>query len=261
MVEEDRALGGRELHGLELAHVTRPVQVDAAPEIPGHALVHGDVPVLVHADEVRPRERPERNREDGGDEGQPERAEHGAASPAGLAAEAGAGLGAGSSSSAGPHSRSATAVAAGAGAAIVGASRPVSVSSRSSSWPRPLPDATTVSSSPPSPSASRKRTTVTLSSPPALFAALTSPLPAWSRSFALRHEVADLIVVDHRRQPVGAEEEEVVGLGRHRERVDVDLRIRPQRTRDHRALRMGVRFLRRDAARFGRGRRRESGRR
>ena len=84
---------------------------------------------------------------------------------------------------------------------------------------------------------------MTLSSPPALLAALTSPLPRLLEVARAREEVADLLVVDHRRQPVGAEEEEVARLGLDRERVDVDLAVRAERARDHRALRVSVGLL------------------
>ena len=58
----------------------------------------------------------------------------------------------------------------------------------------------------------------------------------------------DLPVRDHRRQPVGADQVEVARLGRDRERVDVDVRLGAERPRDHRALRVHLRLLRRELA-------------
>ncbi len=156
-----------------------------------------------------------------------------------------AGGGAGSSSSTGgPHSRSMTAVWA--AAAATGGSRPVRVSSRSSSWPRPFPEATTVSSISLRPPARRNRTTVMLSSPPAWFAAFTSPLPACSRSRASVRSFRIVVVRHHRRQPVRTEEEEIAVLDRDRERVDVHLGVGSERARDHGPLWMRVRLLRRE---------------
>jgi hypothetical protein len=60
-------------------------------------------------------------------------------------------------------------------------------------------------------------------------------------------EVADLLVVDHRGEPVGADKEEVVAFGGDRERVDVDFAVRAEGTGDHRSLGMGVRLFRGDA--------------
>ena len=56
-------------------------------------------------------------------------------------------------------------------------------------------------------------------------------------------DAEDVVVRHHRRQPVGAEEEEVARLGLDRERVDVDLRVGPERARDHGALRVCVGLL------------------
>ena len=53
---------------------------------------------------------------------------------------------------------------------------------------------------------------------------------------------------DHVREPVGADQEEVAGLGLDRERVDLDGRLRPERARDRRALRVALGLLRRQHA-------------
>ena len=88
-----------------------------------------------------------------------------------------------------------------------------------------------------------------LSSPPPAFAASTSArAAARDRRGAARASVEDLVVGDHRRQPVGAEQEDVARLRLDRERVDVDVGIGAERARDHRALRMGLRLLRRELA-------------
>jgi hypothetical protein len=62
-------------------------------------------------------------------------------------------------------------------------------------------------------------------------------------------DVEDLLVADHRSQPVGADQEEVAGVGLDRERVDVDVRVGSERARDHRALRVRLRLLGRQPAR------------
>ena len=59
-------------------------------------------------------------------------------------------------------------------------------------------------------------------------------------------DAEDVVVRHHRREPVGAEEEEVARLGLDRGRVDVDLGIGAERARDHRALRVGVGLLGRE---------------
>ena len=61
-------------------------------------------------------------------------------------------------------------------------------------------------------------------------------------------ELFDRPVVDHRGQAVGAEQEEVAGSRLDGERVDVDVRVGAERARDHRPLRVLLRFLRRQLA-------------
>ena len=58
----------------------------------------------------------------------------------------------------------------------------------------------------------------------------------------------DRVVVDHRRQAVRAEQEEVARLGRRRERVDVDVRVGAEGARDHGALRVRLGLLGREPA-------------
>ncbi len=99
------------------------------------------------------------------------------------------------------------------------------------------------------PSAISNATTVMLSSPPPLFAAFTSALSASSMSprFSL-DESRISRSSHHRRQPVGAEQEDVAGLRVDRERVDVDVGVGAERARDHGALRMRLRLFRRELA-------------
>src|SRR5665811_1693199 len=52
----------------------------------------------------------------------------------------------------------------------------------------------------------------------------------------------DALLADHRRQAVGAEQEDVAGGGRGGLHVDVDLRFGPERTGDDRALRVLLRL-------------------
>ena len=87
-----------------------------------------------------------------------------------------------------------------------------------------------------------------LSSPPPEFAARTRLRAASSRRAGLLDEPEDVLLGHHRRQPVGAEEEEVSRLDVDRDHVDVDLRIGSERAGDHGALRVGVGLLRREAA-------------
>ena len=88
-----------------------------------------------------------------------------------------------------------------------------------------------------------------LSSPPPSFAACDE------RARGVVEVVARLddgrgssLVADHVGQPVGAEQEEVAGLGLDRERVDVDVGLGAERARDHRALRVRLRLLGRELA-------------
>ena len=88
-------------------------------------------------------------------------------------------------------------------------------------------------------SATSKSTAVTLSSPPWSFAAVISACVACAQVVAVpQHELGDALGVDHRRQAVGAEQEDVARLRRDRERVDVDVRVGAERARDHGALRV-----------------------
>jgi hypothetical protein len=61
-------------------------------------------------------------------------------------------------------------------------------------------------------------------------------------------ELEDLLVLDHVAEPVGADEEDVPVLGLDREAVDVHVGIRPDGARDHAALRVDLRLLRRELA-------------
>ena len=54
----------------------------------------------------------------------------------------------------------------------------------------------------------------------------------------LLEQRAQLGLVDHRGQPVGAQQEEVARLGREDVDVDLDARLGPERARDHGALRV-----------------------
>ena len=85
---------------------------------------------------------------------------------------------------------------------------------------------------------SRKRTTVMLSRPPRSLAARIRRRAAVCRSSVAGEDRGDVLVVEHRRQPVGAEQEDVAGAGAEGHRVDVDLRLGPERAGDHRPLRV-----------------------
>ena len=88
-----------------------------------------------------------------------------------------------------------------------------------------------------------------LSSPPRSFAALIrarAPAPRSSR--CSRTSSAIGAGVDHRRQAVRAEQEDVPVLGLDGERVDVDVGVGAERAGDHRALRVDLRLLRRQLA-------------
>ena len=62
----------------------------------------------------------------------------------------------------------------------------------------------------------------------------------------LLDRLEDRLVVDHRRQAVGAEQEHVAVPRLDRERVDVDVRVGAERPRDHRALRVRLGLLGRE---------------
>ena len=69
------------------------------------------------------------------------------------------------------------------------------------------------------------------------------------RSSRLRSTSARIVVVvDHRREPVGAEHEEVARATLDLEGVDVDVGVGAERARDHRALRVRLGLLRRELA-------------
>ena len=53
----------------------------------------------------------------------------------------------------------------------------------------------------------------------------------------------DVLVAEHRREAVGTEQEEVARLGDDGQRVDVDVRVGAEHTRDHRPLRVVLRLL------------------
>ena len=59
----------------------------------------------------------------------------------------------------------------------------------------------------------------------------------------LRDTRRDRLDIDHRGEAVGAEQEEVADSGLKRERVDVDVGVGTERTRDHRSLRMHFGFF------------------
>ena len=90
---------------------------------------------------------------------------------------------------------------------------------------------------------SRKATTVMLSRPPASFASATSRVTASSRSSVDGERPRDPVVLDHRRQPVGAEQEDVARAGAEGERVDLDLLLGAERPGDDRALRVVLGLL------------------
>ncbi len=110
-------------------------------------------------------------------------------------------------------------------------------------------------------SASLKSTTVTLSSPPAAFAVVDERL---RRAREIASALLDERRGSWRRRPSSVSPSEQStktssGCGRHRDRVDLDVRLRPEGARDHRSVRMGAGLLRRSAGRSGRARRRASG--
>ncbi len=78
--------------------------------------------------------------------------------------------------------------------------------------------------------------TVMLSRPPARLASSTRARTAVSIEEARAEEPGDVIVVEHRRQAVGADQEDVAGLGRDRLHVDLDLRFGAEGAGDDRAL-------------------------
>ena len=77
-----------------------------------------------------------------------------------------------------------------------------------------------------------------LSRPPRSLAALTSRRAVRSRSPSRLQDREQVLVGEHRRQAVGAEQEDVAGLGAEGHRVDLDLGLGAERAGDHRALRM-----------------------
>ena len=88
-----------------------------------------------------------------------------------------------------------------------------------------------------------------LSSPPAWLAAAISFARGGVEIVARGDEYPlDLLVGDHRGEPVGAEQEEVAVLRREREEVDLDLGVGAERASDDRALRVGLGLLGREAA-------------
>ena len=103
---------------------------------------------------------------------------------------------------------------------------------------------------------------MTLSSPPARFAAATSASAAACGSRAgLLEQLHDLLVAHHRAQPVRAD----AGRGRPARRsivrrVDLHVRLGAERARDDGAMRMDGRLRLRQPAAFARARRRASGR-
>ena len=107
---------------------------------------------------------------------------------------------------------------------------------RSASRPRAAPAGAAASSS-------RKASAVMLSRPPARFASSTSARTAASIEVAPASSRGDLLLADHRRQPVGAEQEDVAGLGGDGLHVDLDLRLGAERAGDDRALRMVLGLL------------------
>src|SRR5688500_11089504 len=82
VVEERTALVGRQLGALKPAHVPPAVEADSVAQVERHALVDGDAPVLVGADEVRPREAVQGSPEQQGDEPEGERRPEDAPPPA-----------------------------------------------------------------------------------------------------------------------------------------------------------------------------------
>ena len=114
-------------------------------------------------------------------------------------------------------------------------------------------DITTVS--PPS-SAISNVTAVMLSSPPPRFAAASSGFVAASgRRGSPRARARIVVGVHHRREPVRAEQEDVARLRRRAMNdVDVDVRVGPERARDHGALRMRLGLLAARACRSSRAR-------
>ncbi len=111
---------------------------------------------------------------------------------------------------------------------------------RGAACPRPPPRAAPRRSRrQPLASATSNSTAVMLSSPPRSFAALISARVAARRSWRFCATMrGDRLGVDHRREPVGAEQEEVARSRLDREHVDVDVRVGAERTRDHGALRV-----------------------
>ena len=93
------------------------------------------------------------------------------------------------------------------------------------------------------PSAISNATTVMLSWPPPRFAPRRAPARAVEVVAVPLDDGEDRVVVDHVGQAVGAEHEDVAGLGGDGERVDVDVRIGAERARDHRALRVVLGLL------------------
>ena len=77
-----------------------------------------------------------------------------------------------------------------------------------------------------------------LSRPPARLASSTSARTAASIEVAPREQLGDLLLAEHRRQPVRAEQEDVAGAGRDGLHVDLDLGLGPERPGDDRALRV-----------------------
>ena len=87
-----------------------------------------------------------------------------------------------------------------------------------------------------------------LSRPPASLAAAISPSPASRRRARGEQHGRDLLLGDHRRETVAAEQVDIARARAEGTRVDLDGALGPERARDHRALRMLDRLLGRKAA-------------
>ena len=83
-----------------------------------------------------------------------------------------------------------------------------------------------------------RRATVMLSRPPARLASSTSARTAASIEVGAGEQLRDLLLAEHRRQPVGADQEDVAGPGGDGLHVDLDLRLGAERAGDDRALRV-----------------------
>ena len=92
-------------------------------------------------------------------------------------------------------------------------------------------------------SSRRNRTTVMLSRPPAALAAAIRPRPGPSRLAARSRTGAHARLADHRREAVGAHQEDVAGAGVEDLVVDLHLGLGAERAGDDRALRMGLGLL------------------